>query len=75
MFRLDAGQIEVVDDALADVLKRKRPSENAFSVEFYGGRTSVGFRFALPTYHLFCTSELRHEREQNRYLQSKLANT
>jgi hypothetical protein len=27
MLRLDAGQIEVVDDAMADILKRKRPAE------------------------------------------------
>lgn len=27
MFRLDAGQIEVVDDAMAEILKRKKPSE------------------------------------------------
>jgi hypothetical protein len=25
MIRLDAGQIEVVDDAMAEILKRKRP--------------------------------------------------
>lgn len=27
MLRLDAGQIEVVDDAMAEILKQKKPSE------------------------------------------------
>ncbi|MGO9014630.1 MAG: hypothetical protein ACLQF0_06585 [Dissulfurispiraceae bacterium] len=40
--RLDAGQIEVVDDAMAEVLKRKSPSE----------RIGIGFSIWSSAYNM-----------------------
>ncbi len=41
-FRLDAGQIEVVDDAMAEVLKSKTPAE----------RIGIGFNIWLSAYNM-----------------------
>jgi len=46
--RLDKGQIEVVEDAMADVLRRKTPAE----------RISIGFGLWLAAHDLL-TSHLR----------------
>jgi hypothetical protein len=36
-FRLDAGQMEVVDDAVAEILRRKTPAERVAMI-FHCGR-------------------------------------
>ncbi|MDO8445047.1 MAG: hypothetical protein Q7T53_02910 [Deltaproteobacteria bacterium] len=47
--RLDRGQIEVVDDEMADVLKRKTPAE----------RIAIGFRMWMSAHEMLMV-HLRH---------------
>ena len=50
-WRLDAGQIEVIDDAVADVLRRKMPAEKLAMV-FAANRTMrLRIEGALRTWH------------------------
>lgn len=67
-FRLDKGQIEVMDDQMAEILKRKSPAD----------RIGMGFEIWLSAQrmlkaHLTATHQTWNEEQINREVAGRLA--